>query len=140
VLFSDIVGSTPLLAAGQDRYSDLLLRHRELLGMAAVRHGGTLAPREGDGCLGLFPSTTAAISAGVDGQHALAAEPWPEGLTVRVRMVVHEGDVVDADGEPVGLAVHHAARTGLARPRARRSRTPNGNHRHRPATELNAAE
>jgi predicted ATPase len=110
VLFSDIVGSTPLLAAGQDRYPDLLFRHRELLGMAAVRHGGTIVPREGDGCLGLFPSATAAISAGVDGQHALAAEPWPEGLTVRVRMVVHEGDVVEADGEPVGLAVHHAAR------------------------------
>jgi hypothetical protein len=25
-------------------------------------------------------------------------------------MVVHEGDVVDAEGEPVGLALHHAAR------------------------------
>lgn len=110
MLFSDIVGSTLLLAAGEDRYADLLFRHRELLGMAAVRHGGTLAPREGDGCLGLFPSTMAAISAGVDGQHALAAEPWPEGRTVRVRMVVHEGAVIDADGEPVGLAVHHAAR------------------------------
>jgi len=78
-LFSDIVGSTPLLAAGQDRYPDLLLRHRELLGMAAVRHGGTLAPREGDGCLGLLPSTTAAISAGVDVSTLLPPSHGPRG-------------------------------------------------------------
>jgi predicted ATPase len=110
VLLSDIVGSTSLLSAGEASYPTLLLRHRELLEEAAVRHGGRLSPREGDGCLGLFGSATAAIGAGVDGQRALANEPWPDEMTVRVRMVVHEGDVVDVAGEPVGLAVHHAAR------------------------------
>jgi predicted ATPase/DNA-binding SARP family transcriptional activator len=110
ILFSDVVGSTPLIEAAGDRYPNLLLRHRELLATAFAGHGGSLSSWEGDGCLALFPSATAAISAAVDGQRALGEERWPAGLIVRVRMVVHIGDVLVAGGEPIGLAVHHAAR------------------------------
>jgi class 3 adenylate cyclase/tetratricopeptide (TPR) repeat protein len=110
VLFTDIVGSTPLAEAAGDDYPRLLVRHRDLLEAAVRRHEGAMAAREGDGCLATFASPSSAVAAAVAGQRALGAEPWPDGLAVRVRMVVHHGDVIDLAGEPVGLALHHAAR------------------------------
>jgi predicted ATPase/class 3 adenylate cyclase len=110
LLFTDIVGSTPLLASAGSSYPRLLVRHRELLSAAVRRHEGAMSAREGDGCLATFASPSAAVAAAVAGQRALDEEPWPDGLAVRVRMLVHHGEVVDLAGEPVGLALHHAAR------------------------------
>src|SRR5581483_8420573 len=45
-----------------------------------------------------------------DAQRALAAEPWPDGVTVGVRMGLHSGDAQPDGAGYTSLAVHEAAR------------------------------
>jgi class 3 adenylate cyclase len=111
IVHSDIVGSTDLVAAAGPRYPDLLARHRRLIAAAVDRRGGSFLSHAGDGTLAIFDKPAEALEAAVEAQQALGDEPWPAGLVPRVRMAVHAGEVYDlADGEPVGLAVHHGAR------------------------------
>jgi class 3 adenylate cyclase len=111
IVHSDIVGSTDLVAAAGPRYPDLLARHRRLIATSVARRGGSFLSHAGDGTLAIFEKPADALDAAVDAQRALGEETWPAGLTPRVRMGVHAGEVYDlADGEPVGLAVHHGAR------------------------------
>jgi class 3 adenylate cyclase len=116
VVHGDIVGSTGLIERAGDRYADLLLRHRELIAGAVRRRGGRFLSHAGDGTMAVFDRPAAALRAAADAQRALADEPWPEGLAVRVRMGVHAGEVTEIEGEPVGLAINHGARImGVAR-------------------------
>jgi predicted ATPase len=70
---------------------------------------------EGDGFFIVAPRTSDAVAVAVDTQRALAAEPWPDDATIRVRMGIHTGDGrLDADGEYVGADVHRAARVAAA--------------------------
>ena len=50
----------------------------------------------------------------LDAQRDLAAEPWPEGADVRVRMGLHTGEPKVGDERYVGIGVHRAARIGAA--------------------------
>lgn len=117
VLQSDIVGSTRLLRAAGDDYPELLVRHRELIARAVTRRRGRFLAHAGDGTMAVFDRVDHALAAAVDAQRALGAAPWPGDLVPRVRMGVHVGEIVEVDGEPVGLAVHHGARVmAAARP------------------------
>src|SRR5207244_10897332 len=57
-----------------------------------------------------FADVAHALAAVVASQRALAAHPWPEGTSVRVRMGLHTGEPARSAGEYVGLDVHRAAR------------------------------
>ncbi|MBN2624138.1 MAG: adenylate/guanylate cyclase domain-containing protein [Acidimicrobiales bacterium] len=111
---SDIVSSTHLLEAAGPGYLWLLVRHRALVAAAVERQGGEFLSHAGDSTLAVFDRPENALVAAVEAQQALGAEPWPDGLAVRVRMGVHTGDVYDAGGEPVGLAINHGARVMAA--------------------------
>ena len=108
--FSDIEGSTRLLQSCGVRWPELLARHAELMRAAFARHGGVEAGTEGDSFFAAFDSAAAAVAAAVEVQRALAAEEWPGGETVRVRIGLHTGEAVVADETYVGLDVHRAAR------------------------------
>lgn len=117
VLQSDIVGSTRLLRAAGDDYPELLVRHRELIARAVTRRRGRFLAHAGDGTMAVFDRVDHALAAAVEAQRAIGAAPWPQDLAPRVRMGVHVGEIVEVDGEPVGLAVHHGARVmAAARP------------------------
>ncbi len=109
-LFTDIEGSTGLLRQAGDRYGDLLDRHRAIIRAAIADHSGTERGTEGDSFFVTFPNPSAAIAAAVAAQLNLIAEPWPSGLVVKVRMGIHLGEATDDGNDPVGLAIHHAAR------------------------------
>ena len=53
----------------------------------------TSSATEGDSFFVLFRRAIDGVSAAVDGQRAIAAEPWPEAAAVRVRMGLHTGEV-----------------------------------------------
>src|SRR5262249_32923713 len=57
-----------------------------------------------------FARATDAVAAAVAAQHTLASHPWPEGVTIRVRMGLHTGEPDRSTEGYVGLDVHHAAR------------------------------
>ena len=110
-LFTDIEGSTRLeLALGTARYATVRERHRELLRAAFASNGGTEQSTQGDSFFVLFESARSAIRAAIEGQRALAREPWPDGIEVLVRMGLHAGEAMEVAGDVVGYDVNRAAR------------------------------
>ena len=115
-LFTDIEGSTRLVdALGTAAWRPILARHRELIRAALAAEDGLELGTEGDSFFAVFRDPAAAVRSVAGAQRALAAEPWPEGGVIRVRMGLHTGiGELDADGSYVGHDVHHAARVSSA--------------------------
>ena len=65
---------------------------------------------QGDAFFAVFAGAKQAVLCGLEIQRALAAHEWPDGAPVRVRIGVHTGHAVRAEGAYTGLAVHRAAR------------------------------
>jgi predicted ATPase/class 3 adenylate cyclase/DNA-binding CsgD family transcriptional regulator len=110
LLFTDIQGSTRLLKQLGERYTGVLAECRTLLRDAFHTYHGHEIDTQGDAFFVSFARATDAVSAAVAAQHALAAHPWPDGVSVHVRMGLHTGEPqLSAEGY-VGLDVHRAAR------------------------------
>ena len=110
LLFTDIEGSTRLLhELGRERYVRALTEHRRMLREATGSHGGVEVEMQGDSFHFAFASAREAVAAAAAAQRALAEHIW-ETEPVRVRMGLHTGEPVQADGLYAGLDVHRAAR------------------------------
>ena len=110
LLFSDIEGSTRLVQELGDDYANVLSDHRRVIRNAVAEAGGHEVDCRADEFFIAFPDPTSALAAALGAQRALAAEDWPEGIDVRVRMGMHTGRPVLADDTYYGLDVHRAAR------------------------------
>jgi predicted ATPase/class 3 adenylate cyclase len=113
-LFTDVEGSTELVASLGDRYAALVERHSALLRDEFARHHGVEVSTEGDSFFVVFSSAADAVASAVAAQRALSVEPWPGGSAVRVRMGAHTGAGVKGGDSYVGLDVHRAARIASA--------------------------
>jgi YVTN family beta-propeller protein len=113
-LFTDIEGSTRLVKQLRDRYGDVLREHQRLLRAAFEAHAGHEIDTQGDSFFVAFSSARDALLAAVEGQRALFAHPWPDGVRIKVRMGLHTGQAIESGGRYTGLAVHRAARIGAA--------------------------
>jgi YVTN family beta-propeller protein len=109
-LFTDVEGSTRLVKALRERYHAVLAEHQDLLRGAWKAHRGYEVDTQGDSFFVAFFSAREAVLAAVQGQAALLSHRWPGGVEVKVRMGIHTGQAVIADGRYTGLAVHRAAR------------------------------
>ncbi len=109
-LFSDVEGSTRLLTRLRGRYPEVLAEHQRLLRAAFDEHDGREVHTEGDAFFVAFVRASDAIAAAVSAQRSLAAQRWPEGVDVRVRIGVHTGQAEVRQDDYVGLDVHRAAR------------------------------
>ena len=111
LLFTDIEGSTRLLQRlGGADYARLLAAHHRLLREAVIANHGTEVKTEGDSFFVVFERADEAVAAAVQAQRGLAAEEWPAGAMVAVRMGLHTGELALSAGEYVGLDIHRAAR------------------------------
>src|SRR5262245_37301961 len=113
-LFTDIEGSTRLVKQLREHYGDVLSEHQRLLRAAFDAHRGYEVDTQGDSFFVAFSSARDALLAAVDGQLALLAHPWPDGVRINVRMGLHTGQATASGGRYTGLAVHRAARIGAA--------------------------
>ena len=114
-LFSDIEGSTRLeQAIGTRAYGVVRERHRVLLREAFAACGGEEQGTEGDSFFVIFRSARGAIAAALAAQRSLAAEPWPDGAPIHVRMGVHSGEARTEAGSLVGIDINRAARIAAA--------------------------
>ncbi len=111
-LFTDIEGSTALVATLGEGFRQILEDHNRLLREAFI--AGVEVRMEGDSFFVAFPAATDALMAAVEGQRRLAAHQWPPGGRVAVRMGLHTGEGVPGGADYVGLDVHRAARVGAA--------------------------
>ncbi|HET9109443.1 MAG TPA: adenylate/guanylate cyclase domain-containing protein [Ktedonobacterales bacterium] len=116
-LFSDIEGSTRLLQQLGPRYAPALEEHQRLLRDAWAAHQGVEVDTQGDSFFVAFSRATDAVAAAIEATRALAAHPWPDNISVTVRIGLHTGSPTLAgdDGKQyVGLDVHRAARIAAA--------------------------
>jgi class 3 adenylate cyclase/DNA-binding XRE family transcriptional regulator len=110
LLFTDIEDSTPLTLRLGARYPEVLATHRTLVRALFTEHGGYEVDTQGDSFFVAFPHAGKAVEAAVAIQRALAAHPWPEGGTVRVRMGLHTGEPIRTAEGYTGLDVVRGAR------------------------------
>jgi class 3 adenylate cyclase len=110
LLFTDIEGSTRLLTRLGERYADVLAECRHLPRSAFEHWHGHEVDMQGDAFFVVFARATDAISAAIAAQRALAADVWPEGIEVRVRMGLHTGEPSLVTEGYTGVDVHQAAR------------------------------
>jgi len=113
-LFTDIEGSTRLVAQLRDVYGDLLEQHRTILRDAAAHHDGEEVDTQGDAFFFSFHRAQDAVLAAADAQRALAAHSWPDGAQVRVRMGIHTGEPGRSVTGYHGLGIVRAARISAA--------------------------
>jgi len=110
LLFTDIEGSTLLLQQLGSSYAELLRECRSLLRAAFQQWNGYEVDTQGDAFFVVFERAADAISAAVTIQRALQNAVWPDGVSVRVRMGIHTGELQSTEEGYVGLDVHRAAR------------------------------
>ena len=109
-VFTDIEGSTRLVRHLRARYAEVLGEHQRLLREAFSEHGGHEIDTQGDAFFYAFGSAYEAVLAAIDVQRALSGHEWPEAAEVKVRIGIHTGQAVPANGRYTGLAVHRGAR------------------------------
>jgi class 3 adenylate cyclase len=110
LVFTDIEGSTRLLASLGSRYEAVLAAHRRLLREAFSSHGGIEVDTQGDALFYAFARAQDAVTAAVEAQRVLASHDFGEGVELRVRMGIHTGEPsLSAEGY-VGTDVHLGAR------------------------------
>jgi predicted ATPase/class 3 adenylate cyclase len=105
LLFTDVEGSTRLLdELGAERYGAALVEHRKRLRAVATAQGGIELGTEGDALFFVFRDAGEALASAGEMQAAITGGP------LRVRIGVHSGEVLLADDDYVGMAVHKTAR------------------------------
>ncbi len=109
VLFTDVVGSTELLAEkGDAAYRGIRDAHERQVRHEVERRGGRLIKVVGDGTMSVFEGPTKAVRAA----EAICSEAASLGLAVRAG--VHSGEVERAGFDVHGMSVHIGARVADA--------------------------
>ena len=92
-LFTDIEGSSRYWDQQPEVMRRALARHDEILRSAIAAQGGRVFHTAGDAFCAAFPNAPATLAAAVQAQQALSGEPWELDRPMRVRMVIHTGEV-----------------------------------------------
>jgi len=109
ILFTDLVDSTRLTQQLGDRAAMRILRvHDSVVRAALASFGGSEVKHTGDGIMAAFISAFQAVSAAMQIQRALRAEPAEERLHVRIGVAA--GEPVTEQNDLFGAAVQQAAR------------------------------
>ena len=113
ILSCDLVDSTGLMhRLGDEEYSERLTHYHRRVAEAAQQHGGLADDPQGDdGFMCYFGHPVASEDAAAQALRAgLQLSGQFDDLGLRVRIGIATGRVVIRQGQPVGAAVHHAAR------------------------------
>jgi predicted ATPase/class 3 adenylate cyclase len=111
-LMTDIEGSTRAWDQAPEAMTKALARHDALVAEVVAGADGTLVKNrgEGDATFSVFAKPSDAVRAAIELQRRLAAEPWPDGMTLRVRAALHTGTADERDGDYFGQTVNRCAR------------------------------
>ena len=110
-MFTDIVGSTQLVAALGDEAWEVLLRwHDETLRALFAAHQGEESTATGDGFFVGFDSPEAALACAVAIQRRLAEHRRANGFAPQVRIGVHATEATRLGQKLSGMGIHEAAR------------------------------
>jgi class 3 adenylate cyclase/tetratricopeptide (TPR) repeat protein len=111
VLFTDLVGSTALMAMlGEVPFNELRRQHFSQLAGAVAADGGTLVKTTGDGVIAVFPSAVDAVRCAVAIQQLTERQARGEGVALTVRVALTLGEVSVEENDVFGGPVIEAAR------------------------------
>ncbi|HSS62163.1 MAG TPA: adenylate/guanylate cyclase domain-containing protein [Candidatus Limnocylindrales bacterium] len=111
-LMTDVVESTPLWIQSRASMYQAMRRHDQLLTAAVEANGGIVLKErgEGDSFFAVFLRATDAVVASVDAQRAVQSEPWPDRISLSVRMAVLTGEADAQDRDYRSPAVNRCAK------------------------------
>ena len=112
IMHVDVEGSTALTTrAGDEAARTVLNETKRIVRERVEAHGGREIDAVGDAMMMTFASTRAAIAGATAVQEELAArERERPDETLRVRIGLNVGEVLERAGTPFGAAVHAGAR------------------------------
>ncbi|MEO0896606.1 MAG: adenylate/guanylate cyclase domain-containing protein [Bacteroidota bacterium] len=105
IMFTDIVGYTSMMQRDENKALSNLERYKKALEEITPQFNGDIIQYYGDGCLLLFPSSLEAIEAASKLQLSFGGED-----VLPVRIGIHQGDVLEKEGNIFGDAVNVASR------------------------------
>jgi class 3 adenylate cyclase/tetratricopeptide (TPR) repeat protein len=116
ILFTDIVGSTPLLQRlGNVKAQPLFDTHDKIILDCLQRYRGSWIKHTGDGVMATFPSAVSAIECTVAIQKAIRRafathNQEHSDIPMRVRSGLHAGEIIAKRGQWFGIAINAARR------------------------------
>ncbi len=119
ILASDAVSFSRLLAENEEETLQRLTAYRRACESFILRHEGRIFNTAGDSIICEFKSPLHAVRAAVDIQEAIRGRnlTFPPSRWLQFRIGIASGEVVDRDGDLMGLPVNIAARLErLAKP------------------------
>ena len=105
IMFTDIAGFTALSAKNEAGALDLLDKQRDILKPIVEEFGGSWLKEMGDGLLISFSSSHRALSCAISIQEAVR-----EIDDLNLRIGIHQGDIIERDGDVFGDDVNIASR------------------------------
>ena len=105
IMFTDIAGFTALSAKDEKKAFELIEKQRELLKPLVEVHKGHWLKELGDGLLLSFPSSNDAVNCAIELQQAAK-----EIEDLNLRIGIHQGDIIEKDGDVFGDDVNIASR------------------------------
>jgi class 3 adenylate cyclase len=109
-LFCDVEGSTRLWEAHGEEMRSALAVHDGIVREAFESAGGLVFATGGDGFGAAFSRAGEAVAAALAAQRGLAAQDWPEAMSLRVRIGLHTGEAEERERDYFGPEVNRAAR------------------------------
>lgn len=112
IMLTDIVGYSRRMSDNETEALKMLESHNGMLFPVIAAHEGRILKTMGDAVLAEFQSVVQAVKCSLAIQSALRDHnaPLPPGGRIEVRIGIHVGDVVVADGDLFGDGVNIAAR------------------------------
>ena len=105
IMFTDIVGYTLLMGEDEERAFQLLKKNREVQRPIIEKYGGKWLKEIGDGVLASFSTVSDAVYCAIEIQKTCEHEP-----DLKLRIGIHEGEVVFEDNDVFGDGVNIASR------------------------------
>jgi len=105
IMFSDIVGYTALMGDDEQKAFELLKLNRQLQKPLIEKYGGQWIKEIGDGVLASFPTITDAVTCACQIQQDSSFVS-----DLRLRIGIHQGEVMFEDGDVFGDGVNIASR------------------------------
>src|SRR5689334_10876450 len=111
-LITDLEGSTRRWDRSPDEMREAMGIHDAVLGTAISAHGGVQieSGREGDSILAVFGRATDALACALEVERRFAAQSWPAGADLHLRVAIHSGEAEHRSGHYFGPAVYRCAR------------------------------
>ncbi len=104
IMFTDIVGYTSLMGRDENRAFEVLKINREIHNTCIKRFEGTLIKEMGDGILASFASAYNAVKCAIEIMDEVKSE------NIKLRIGIHEGEVVFEGSDVLGDGVNIASR------------------------------